>query len=64
MGERVALLVCTGTAECRSGALLWPQVDAVGGWWNRRFDPEVDLGGADRSADLLWGPDQVIGAWK
>lgn len=30
------------------GALPWPEVRAVGGWWNRRFDPEVDLVGADR----------------
>lgn len=32
-----------------SGALPWPDVEAVGGWWNRRFDPEVDLVGADRA---------------
>lgn len=31
------------------GALPWPQVEAVGGWWNRRFDPELDLVGADRA---------------
>ncbi|GAA0237469.1 hypothetical protein GCM10009527_037550 [Actinomadura nitritigenes] len=29
--------------------LPWPDVEAVGGWWNRRFDPEVDLVGADRA---------------
>ncbi|WP_141582204.1 ATP-binding protein [Actinomadura sp. WMMA1423] len=29
--------------------LPWPDVGAVGGWWNRRFDPEVDLVGADRA---------------
>jgi len=23
-------------------------MDAVGGWWNRQFDPEIDLIGADR----------------
>jgi hypothetical protein len=105
-------------------ALPWPGVEAVGGWWNRRFDPEVDLVGADRApvarqvmfagsvkwlagpfdrhdlaelartapqvpgfapgttglavvslsglapglgadaADLVWGPDQVVGAWR
>lgn len=28
--------------------LPWPDVETVGGWWNRRFDPEVDLVGADR----------------
>jgi AAA+ ATPase superfamily predicted ATPase len=27
----------------------WPDVEAVGGWWNRRFDPEIDLIGADRA---------------
>jgi len=29
--------------------LPWPAADAVGGWWNRAFDPEVDLIGADRA---------------
>jgi hypothetical protein len=24
-------------------------VEAVGGWWNRRFDPEIDMIGADRA---------------
>ena len=27
--------------------LPWPEATAVGGWWNRAFDPEVDLIGAD-----------------
>jgi AAA+ ATPase superfamily predicted ATPase len=27
----------------------WADVEAVGGWWNRQFDPEVDLVGADRA---------------
>ena len=31
-----------------AGGLPWPDVEAVGGWWNRQFDPEVDLVGADR----------------
>lgn len=31
-----------------AGALPWSQVEAVGGWWNRKFDPEIDLVGADR----------------
>lgn len=31
------------------GALPWPGAETVGGWWNRRFDPEVDLIGADRA---------------
>lgn len=32
-----------------AGSLPWPDTEAVGGWWNRRFDPEVDLVGADRA---------------
>jgi hypothetical protein len=33
---------------CAAGATPWT-AEAVGGWWNRKFDPEVDLVGADRS---------------
>lgn len=33
---------------CLAGALPWREVTTVGGWWNRRFDPEIDLVGADR----------------
>ena len=29
--------------------LPWPEARAVGGWWNRAFDPEIDLIGADRA---------------
>ena len=34
----------------------WPEATAVGGWWNRAFDPEVDLIGAGRVpvARKLW----------
>lgn len=32
-----------------AGALPFPDVQVVGGWWNRQFDPEIDLVGADRS---------------
>ncbi|MBO0807602.1 MAG: ATP-binding protein [Actinobacteria bacterium] len=32
-----------------AGALPWPGVEAVGGWWNRQFRPEIDLIGADRA---------------
>lgn len=32
-----------------AGALPWPETETVGGWWNRRFDPEIDLVGADRA---------------
>lgn len=36
--------------------LPWPPASAVGGWWNRAFDPEIDLIGADRApvATRLW----------
>jgi uncharacterized protein len=36
--------------------LAWPEATAVGGWWNRAFDPEIDLIGADREpvARKLW----------
>lgn len=29
--------------------LPWAEVGAVGGWWNRSFQPEIDLIGADRA---------------
>jgi hypothetical protein len=29
--------------------LPWPEATAVGGWWNRAFQPEIDLVGADRA---------------
>ena len=32
-----------------SGELPWPEVEVVGGWWNRQFDPEIDLVGADKA---------------
>ncbi|MFC4335610.1 ATP-binding protein [Salininema proteolyticum] len=35
------------TLAADQGRLPWDGVRAVGGWWNRRFDPEVDLIGAD-----------------
>lgn len=31
-----------------SGCLPWPGSASVGGWWNRQFNPEIDLVGADR----------------
>lgn len=31
------------------GTLPWDGVEAVGGRWNRKFNPEVDLVGADRT---------------
>ncbi|HEX6073707.1 MAG TPA: ATP-binding protein [Micromonosporaceae bacterium] len=30
-------------------ALPWPDAEAVGGWWPRGFDPEIDVIGADRA---------------
>jgi uncharacterized protein len=32
-----------------AGDLPWPAATAVGGWWNRAFDREIDLVGADRA---------------
>lgn len=32
-----------------SNELPWTEVGAVGGWWNRQFDPEIDLVGADQA---------------
>jgi len=32
-----------------AGQTPWPQAEAVGGWWNRKFDPAIDLVGADRA---------------
>lgn len=32
-----------------AGELPWPEAQAVGGWWPRNFNPEVDLVGADRA---------------
>jgi uncharacterized protein len=31
-----------------AGELPWPDATTVGGWWNRAFQPEIDLIGADR----------------
>jgi len=40
---REALLLATAV-----GLTPWPNAEVVGGWWNRQFNPEVDLVGADR----------------
>jgi uncharacterized protein len=39
-----------------AGDLPWPEATTVGSWWNRAFDPEIDLIGADREpvARKLW----------
>lgn len=48
-GKAVEPLVRESLAlACSAGVTPWPDVAAVGGWWNRQFDPEVDLVGADR----------------
>jgi uncharacterized protein len=35
--------------ESAATELAWPEATAVGGWWNRAFDPEIDVIGADRA---------------
>jgi AAA+ ATPase superfamily predicted ATPase len=39
-----------------AGDLPWPEATTVGSWWNRAFDPEIDLVGADRGpvARKIW----------
>nr|WP_240759188.1 DUF234 domain-containing protein [Phytoactinopolyspora endophytica] len=32
-----------------AGELPWPEAEAVGGWWPRDFNPEIDIVGADRA---------------
>ncbi|MDR2564479.1 MAG: hypothetical protein LBC97_00180 [Bifidobacteriaceae bacterium] len=48
----------------------WPQVTAVGGWWNRRNNPEIDLIGADQKpvagsigfvGSIKWREDRPFG---
>jgi uncharacterized protein len=34
---------------CTDGDLPWTDAGVVGGWWNRQFDPEIDIVGADRA---------------
>jgi hypothetical protein len=49
----------------------WPATDAIGGWWNRQNNPEVDLVGADRGpvanavhfvGSIKWLDSQPFGA--
>ncbi|WP_024804465.1 ATP-binding protein [Nocardia sp. BMG51109] len=40
----------------------WPHVEAVGGWWNRQNNPEIDLIGADR--DPVAGSIEFAGSIK
>ncbi|MEU4236051.1 ATP-binding protein [Actinoplanes sp. NPDC026619] len=32
-----------------AGGIPWREAQFVGGWWNRQFNPEIDLVGADRA---------------
>ncbi|MBO3742959.1 ATP-binding protein [Actinoplanes sp. NEAU-H7] len=48
-GRAVEPLIRTSLEEAAiTGTLPWTEAQVVGGWWNRQFDPEVDLVGADR----------------
>lgn len=40
----------------------WPATEAVGGWWNRQNNPEIDLIGADR--DPVAGEVHFVGSVK
>jgi len=49
-GKAVEPLVREALELAAAAAVLpWPGTQAVGGWWNRRFNPEIDLVGADRT---------------
>ncbi|MEV4637175.1 ATP-binding protein [Actinoplanes sp. NPDC049548] len=49
-GRAVEPLIRTSLEQATvTGILPWPQAQVVGGWWNRQFDPEIDLVGADRA---------------
>ncbi len=40
----------------------WPETEAIGGWWNRQNNPEIDLIGADR--EPVAGAVHFIGSVK
>jgi hypothetical protein len=49
-GRAVEPLIRTSAEQATvTGALPWPDAQVVGGWWNRQFNPEIDLVGADRA---------------
>lgn len=49
-GRAVEPLIRTSLEQASiGGALPWPETPVVGGWWNRQFNPEIDLVGADRA---------------
>ncbi|MBM2620305.1 ATP-binding protein [Actinoplanes sp. LDG1-06] len=48
-GRAVEPLIRQSLEEAAIGGMLpWPGAQVVGGWWNRQFNPEIDLIGADR----------------
>jgi hypothetical protein len=47
-GRAVEPVVRDALSLSASG-LPWPEAVAVGAWWNRSFQPEIDLVGADRA---------------
>jgi hypothetical protein len=50
-GRAVEPLIRTSLEQATvTGVLPWPDAQAVGGWWNRQFHPEIDLVGADRAS--------------
>lgn len=49
-GRAVEPLIRTSLEQAAlTGGLPWPDAQVVGGWWNRQFNPEIDLVGADRA---------------
>ncbi|WP_305787096.1 ATP-binding protein [Symbioplanes lichenis] len=49
-GRAVEPLVRASLEEAAiAGSLPWPETQVVGGWWNRQFNPEINLVGADRA---------------
>jgi hypothetical protein len=49
-GRAVEPLIRTSLEQAAVvGALPWPEAQVVGGWWNRQFNPEIDVVGADRA---------------
>lgn len=49
-GRAVEPLIRASLEEAAlAGTLPWPGAQVVGGWWNRQFNPEIDVVGADRA---------------
>lgn len=47
-GRAVEPVIREALSLAASG-LPWPEATTVGAWWNRAFDPEIDLVGTDRA---------------